>query len=214
MSNDIEQLKAERQTIMDILDTQQDAKMGERLIEINHLLNNENKYSNVYYRGFGEYIESTPNNVGEKFRKQIENGEYIHVFFPSHPYLLERGLINLSPITPYDYNNTQHQKMMKEKYVIRLTINPHKIKFGDERIDISAHLSFSYYDEGNLREIDLDIYVREGFKWSTSGINWSAMGTTDTCIASIYAEMMLMGCKIHNSLSSVAMSIKHTNPAS
>ena len=134
-------------------------------------------------------------------------------FFSSYSYLDEQSVINLSAITPYDYENIEHKMMMQEKRVVRLTINPHAVKHDCERVDISAHLSFSYYIEGNLREIDLDIYVRDGYKWATSGVNWSAMGTTETNIVIIYAEMMRVACEIHNSLHSTAMSIKNTKPS-
>lgn len=213
MENNIEQLKAERLTIINTPDKDFDAKMSKRLREINFLLNTENKYNKVYYRGFGEYTECSPVFVGDKFRKQIENGERINAFFKSHHHIDDQSITNLSPVTTYDCNSMEHRQMMHEKRVVRLLINPSKVTYGCERIDISANLSFSYYIDENLREINLDIYVRDGYRWESNGINWSAMGTTDTNIALIYAEMIKIGVTIHDSLFCTAMSIKHTKPA-
>ena len=215
MSNDIEQLKAERTTIMEALERMQDTKMSERLRDINYLLNTENNWSNVYYYGFGEYIEvGNPDFIGEIFRKQIESGEYVHAYLSSHTHLDAQTVSNLSPCTPYDWENMKHKCMMKEKFTVRIKLNPRPVKYDCEKIDISTNLSFSYYLEGNLYEMDLDIYVRDGYQWATNGINWSAMGTTETHIALLYAEMIKLGVRIQHSLYSVAKHIKYIAPTS
>jgi hypothetical protein len=213
MSQNIEQLKAERITIMEALERMRDSKLSERLRDINYLLNVENQWSNVYYYGFGEYIEvGNPDFIGEIFRKQIASGEYIHAYLSSHGNLDAQAVSNLSPCTPYDYENMEHKCMMKEKSTVRVTINPRPVEYGCTHFDISTNLSFSYYLDGNRYEMNLDIYVRDGYKWTASGINWSAMGTTTPEIALLYAEMIKVGVQIHNSLNSTAMHIKHTAP--
>jgi hypothetical protein len=213
MSQNIEQLKAERITIMEALERMRDTKMSERLRDINYLLNVENQWSNVYYYGFGEYIEvGNPDFIGEIFRKQIASGEHIHAYLSSHGNLDAQAVSNLSPCTPYDYENMEHKCMMKEKSAVRISINPRPVEYGCTHFDISTNLSFSYYLEGNQYEMNLDIYVRDGYKWTAQGINWSAMGTTTPEIALLYAEMIKVGVQIHNSLNSTAMHIKHTAP--
>jgi hypothetical protein len=142
----------------------------------------------------------------------LKSGGRKYFFMRTHVMLGVENIMQLSPCTPYDYSNEEHQEMMREKYAMRLTVDSRKIAFGDERFDITANLSFSYYDEGNMKDCNLDINVRDGYQWQGSGVNWSAMGTRDTALTAIYAEMMLIACVIHNALFTTARGIVHTKP--
>ena len=213
MSNNIQELTAEHHSLVAMLDTDAwDKERSDRLYEVNKLLNKHHNYSKLYYRGGYEYLETSKHSIGEHMRESLKKGLTKRFFMPTHVMLGVDNIMALSPCTPYDYSNEEHQLMMREKYVMRLVVDSHRIKYGDERIDINAHLSFSYYLDGNMREANLDAYVRDGYSWEEGGVNWSAMGTKDTTLTAIYAEMMLIACKVHDSLYCVAMNIKHTKP--
>lgn len=211
MSDIIQELTAEHHALVSLLPTEAwDKERSDRLHEVNHLLNGYYNYNKMYYRGGYEYPETSKHSIGEHMREALKNGAVKRFFMPTHVMLGVDNIMALSPCTPYDYNNKEHQQMMREKYAMRLIVDSQKIAYGDERFDITASLSFSYYLDGNMKEANLDIYVRDGYKWQVSGVNWSAMGTMDTTLTAIYAEMMLIACAIHDSIYSVAMSIKHT----
>lgn len=213
MSDNIQELTAEHHRLVSLLPTEAwNKENSDRLYEVNNLLNKHHNYSKMYYRGGYEYPETSKHCIGHHMREALKNGHTKRFFMPTHVTLGVENIMRISPCTPYDYTNEEHQKMMREKYVMRLIIDSQKIAYGDERFDITAHLSFSYYIDGNMRECNLDIHVREGYRWQASGVNWSAMGTMDTTLTAIYAEMMLVACEIHNSLYCEGMSIMHTKP--
>lgn len=213
MSDNIQELTAEHHALVAMLHTHAwDKERSDRLHEVNRLLNKHHNYSKLYYRGGYEYPETSYYNIGRDMHDALKRGLCKRFFMPTHVALGMDNIASLSPCTPYDYNNEEHQQMMREKYVMRLSVDAFGIKYGDERFEINAHLSFSYYLDGNMREANIDIHVRDGYKWQASGINWSAMGTMDTNISAIYAEMILIGCKIHDSLYCEAKKIQHTKP--
>jgi hypothetical protein len=213
MSDNIQELTAEHHALVAMLDTHAwDKERSDRLYEVNRLLNKHHNYSKLYYRGGYEYPETSKYKIGEQVEEALKVGCHKRFFMPTHVMLGVDNIMRLSPCTPYDYNNEEHQQMMREKYAMRLSVDSSRIEYGDERININAHLSFSYYLDGNMREANLDIYIHDGYSWEESGVNWSAMGTKDTTLTAIYAEMMLIACQIHDSLFSVAMKIKHTKP--
>lgn len=213
MSDNIQELTAEHHHLVSLLNREEWSKENsDRLQEVNKLLNKHHNYSKLYYRGGYEYPETSKHKIGEQMREALKQGHTKRFFMPTHVMLGVDNIMRISPCTPYDYSNEEHQQMMREKYAMRVIVDSRKIAYGDEHIDITAHLSFSYYIDGNMRECNLDIYVRDGYQWQTSGVNWSAMGTMDTTLTAIYAEMMLIACEIHDSLFCVARNIIHKKP--
>jgi len=177
-------------------------------------MNQHHKREKVYFRNGMDYTESSPAMVGHDIRDILKDSGMASIFFNSHIEIGVDAIMAISPCDDYDYNNIEHQKMMREKHVLTLQIN-NRQKITSDDYDMSAELRFSYYEHGRQRDMSIDIYVRNGCgKWNhrSNGVNWSAMGTQEPHICGIYASMLQMGVDIHRSIDSQCRQIMASLP--
>lgn len=210
MDINIEQLLAERKQIIEnYKDNDYD-----RLVEINNALNEHHEYRGKFYRGFSEYSECTASLVGDSFKKQIKKGERFNGFLCSWYYLNDNDLSKLIPVENYDINNIEHRQKNACKNVITFSFNPSPVEYDCLRIDIIGDLNFHYYDEKSdrLQSVSVSVYVRNGYRWSQDGVNFSCMGTVNSGFANIYADLIKIGVTIHESIKQTALEIKGTKP--
>jgi len=210
MDHDINALTQER---INLIETNEwnDATEA-RLLELEFILNQHHKRDKIFFRNGMDYIQSSPAMVGRNISQSLKDGQWASVFFSSHVEIGADTMMSITPCDNYDYANEEHQKMMLEKYVITLKVNS-KYKITDNDFDVSAQMSFSYYEHNSQREMNLDIYVGgENKRWFQSGINWSAMGTCEPRICDTYANMMRMAVDIHRSITSECRKIAASLP--
>lgn len=212
MEHDINALTQERTALIEANEWNDETEA--RLLHLEFLMNDHHKRNKVYFRNGMDYTESSPAMVGYNIRDILKDGGMANIFFNSHVEVGADAIIAISPCENYDYNNIEHQKMMREKHVLTLQVRS-RSKVTSDEYDVSAELRFSYYEDGVQRDMSIDIYVRNNCgMWNhrSSGINWSAMGTQETHICGIYASMLQMGVDIHRSIESQCRQIMASLP--